>query len=100
MSIEPNSQDEKLSISNNTSNETSFSPLNSNKGKDNPSETTEFLEKLEEYYKLKNDYETKLQTKKNSILKDDTLTMKEKQEKYNKLKINCINCKKKWRYNI
>ena len=93
MSIEPNSQDEKLS-SNNTSNETSFSPLNSNKGNDIFSENTEFLDKLEEYYKLKNDYETNLQTRKNSILKDDSLTMKEKQDKYNKLKLNCINCKK------
>ena len=99
MSIEPNLQDEKLSI-NKPSNETSFSPLNSNKGNDNPSENTEFLEKLEEYYKLKHDYETNLQTKKNSILKDDSLTMKEKQDKYNKLKIRCINCKKKCRYNI
>ena len=93
MSIEPNLQDEKLSISNNTSNETSFSPLNSNKGNDNPSENAEFLEKLEEYYKLKNDYDMNLQTKKNSILKDDSLTMKEKQDKYNKLKLRCINCK-------
>lgn len=93
MSIDPNLQDDKLS-SNNTSNETSFSPVNSNKGSDNPSENTEFLDKLEEYYKLKNDYETNLQTKKNSILKDQSLTMKEKQDKYNKLKLNCINCEK------
>ena len=92
MSIEPTSQDEKLS-SNNTSNETSFSPLNSNKGNDIFSENTEFLDKLEEYYKLKNDYDMNLQAKKNSILKDDSLTMKEKQDKYNKLKIRCINCK-------
>ena len=28
------------------------------------------------------------------------LTMKEKQDKYNKLKLRCINCNTKWRYNI
>jgi hypothetical protein len=52
----------------------------------------DFVEKLNEYYKLKNEYETKRQTKKNGILKDVTLTMKRKQEKYRKMKVNCINC--------
>lgn len=51
-----------------------------------------FLEKLNEYYKLKNEYETKRQTKKNGILKDDTLNMKRKQDKYIKMNVNCINC--------
>ena len=31
-------------------------------------ENKEFLDKLEEYYKLKNNYETKLQERKNNIL--------------------------------
>jgi len=52
----------------------------------------EFTEKLNEYYKLKNKYEHKKQSQINTILKDDKLTMKQKQEKYRKLKTNCINC--------
>ena len=49
-------------------------------------ENEDFLEKLNEYYKLKNDYETKKQVVKNNILKDETLTMKQKQEKFGKHK--------------
>lgn len=55
-------------------------------------ENEEFLEKLNEYYKMKNDYDTKKMSIKNTILKDDTLTMKQKQDKYKKYKINCVNC--------
>ena len=55
-------------------------------------ENEDFLEKLNEYYKLKNDYETKKQVVKNNILKDETLTMKQKQEKFGKHKFKCINC--------
>ena len=55
-------------------------------------ENEEFLEKLNDYYKMKNDYDTKRISIKNSILKDDTLTMKQKQDKYKKHKINCVNC--------
>ena len=52
----------------------------------------EFMEKLNEYYKLKNKYENKKQSQINTILKNDKLTMKQKQEKFRKLKTNCINC--------
>jgi len=55
----------------------------------------EFMEKLNEYYKLKNKYETKKQSQINTILKNDKLTMKQKQEKFRKLKTNCINCSRK-----
>lgn len=55
-------------------------------------ESDDFLEKLNEYYKLKNEYETKKQVVKNNILKDDTLTMKQKQEKFGKYKLRCVNC--------
>ena len=58
-------------------------------------ENEEFLEKLNEYYKMKNDYDTKKMSIKNTILKDDTLTMKQKQDKYKKYKINCVNCSRK-----
>ena len=50
------------------------------------------LEKINEFYKLKHEYETKIQTQKNSILKNDTLNRKQKQEKYRKLNSRCINC--------
>lgn len=58
-------------------------------------ENEEFLEKLNEYYKMKNDYDTKKMSVKDTILKDDTLTMKQKQDKYKKYKINCVNCTRK-----
>ena len=52
----------------------------------------EVVEKLNEYYKLKHEYETKKMSQKNSILKDTTLNMKRKQDKYKRMKVNCINC--------
>ena len=52
----------------------------------------EFMEKLNEYYNLKNKYETKKQNQINTILKDDKLSMKQKQDKFRKIKTNCINC--------
>ena len=55
----------------------------------------EFMEKLNEYYKLKNKYENKRQSQINTILKNDKLTMKQKQEKFRKLNTNCINCSRK-----
>jgi len=51
-----------------------------------------FLERLNDYYKLKHDYEIKRQSKKNGILKDNTLSLKRKQEKFMKMNINCVNC--------
>ena len=51
-----------------------------------------FMEKLNEYYKLKNKYETKRQGQIDTILKDDKLSMKQKQDKFRKIKTNCINC--------
>jgi len=52
----------------------------------------EFVEKMNEYYKLKHEYETKKLSQKNNILKDTTLNMKRKQDKYKRMKVNCINC--------
>jgi ribosomal protein S27E len=83
--------------SKNISQETWISDIGNSKSKTksfvNRNELDEaFLEKLNEYYKLKNEYETRIQTQKNGILKDSTLTMKRKQEKYRKMKVKCINC--------
>lgn len=54
----------------------------------------DFLERLDEYYRLKNKYDTVITEKKNSILKDDNLSMKQKREKYKLLKFRCINCER------
>lgn len=55
----------------------------------------DFLEALNEYYKLKNEYDTKKQTQINSILKDDNLkTFKQKRTALDKIKPTCIGCKK------
>lgn len=51
-----------------------------------------FNEQLNEYYKLKNDYDKKIQSYQNSITKDNSLNLKQKQEKYRKMKMKCINC--------
>lgn len=55
-----------------------------------------FLEALNEFYRLKNDYDTKKQNLVNKILKDDNLkTIKQKQDVFQKEKIACISCKRK-----
>lgn len=55
----------------------------------------DFLEALNEYYKLKNEYDTKRQAQINSILKDDNLkTFKQKRAALDKIKPSCIGCKK------
>jgi hypothetical protein len=58
------------------------------------SETPEYLEKLNEYYHLKNIYESSYKDKKNSILKDQTLNIKQKKNAILKIKRNCISCKR------
>ena len=55
-------------------------------------ENKEYLEKLNQYYSLKKNYETKKQEKKMRILRNDNLSMRQKQDAYSKLKMNCFNC--------
>lgn len=50
--------------------------------------------KIDEYYKLKRQYESKYEKAKNKILKDDNLTVKEKQVRIKQIKPICFNCKK------
>ena len=57
------------------------------------SETPEYLEKMNEYYRLKNIYESSYKDKKNSILKNPSLNIKQKKNAINKIKRNCISCK-------
>ena len=58
------------------------------------SQTPEFLEKLNEYYHLKHIYESTYKDKKNSILKDSSLNIKQKKNAILKIKRNCISCKR------
>ena len=46
-----------------------------------------------DYYKLKQKYDDALYRKKSKIMKDDTLSSKEKRKKFRKMKHGCINCK-------
>lgn len=60
----------------------------------NNDETPEYLDKLNEYFKLKNDYQMNYEAKKNKIFKNDLLSMKQKKEQFKKIKMKCIQCKR------
>lgn len=51
-----------------------------------------YLEALNNYYQLQNNYNKKYNSKKNNILSNDNLTLKEKKKEVEKLKRKCINC--------
>ena len=55
-------------------------------------ESSEYLEKLNQYYSIKHNYEVKKQEKINKIIKNPELSLKQKQEAYSKVKMNCVNC--------
>ena len=55
-------------------------------------ESPEYLEKLNQYYSIKHNYEVKKQEKINKIIKNPELSLKQKQEAYSKVKMNCMNC--------
>jgi len=51
-------------------------------------------EALNEYFKLKNKYETQIMTNKKKIMNKVFLSNREKKDEYKKLKPKCINCKR------
>jgi len=51
-------------------------------------------EALNEYFKLKNKYETQIMANKKKIINKNFLSKREKKEEYKKLKPKCINCKR------
>ena len=53
---------------------------------------TTYNDALNNYYKLKNEYEKKYNAKKSKILNNDLLTLKDKKREINNLKKKCINC--------
>tara|TARA_B110000967_G_C18894341_1_gene569515 strand:+ start:1981 stop:2886 length:906 start_codon:yes stop_codon:yes gene_type:complete len=95
MSVEASSIDSLLSGKND-----SFDPISSSSSETIDSKELvnvgdEVNEKIKEYYKLKQVYETKIQSQKSSIMKNDKLTLKDKQDKFRKLTANCVNCGRK-----
>ena len=58
------------------------------------SESESVLNNINEFYKLKNKYETYNQKNKNKILNNPTLSWKERQTEFKKIKPKCINCKR------
>ena len=52
------------------------------------------LDNINEFYKLKNKYENDIKKNKNKILNNPTLSWKERQNEFKKLKPKCINCKR------
>jgi len=52
------------------------------------------LDNINEFYKLKNKYENNIKKNKNKILNNLTLSWKERQNEFKKLKPKCINCKR------
>lgn len=58
-------------------------------------EKEKFIDAMNKYYKLKNEYEESIQNDKKNILKKmKGLSLKEKRIEYKKLKPKCINCKR------
>ena len=52
-----------------------------------------YIENLNNYFKLKQSYEEKINNEKQIIINNNNLTMKEKQLKFQQYKKKCINCK-------
>jgi hypothetical protein len=57
-------------------------------------DANKIIESFNEYYKLKNTYEAKFNKEKQKIIKDKSLSWREKRSEYKKLKPQCINCKR------
>lgn len=58
------------------------------------SESESLLNNINEFYKLKSKYETYNQKNKKKILNNPTLSWKERQTEFKKIKPKCINCKR------
>lgn len=53
-----------------------------------------FIEAMNQYYKLKQQYDNDIEKQKKRILSNESLSKKEKQERFKQFKPKCINCKK------
>lgn len=52
------------------------------------------IDHISQYYKLKSRYEDLINTQKKTILKNTTLTKKDKQRRFRQIRVPCINCNK------
>lgn len=98
MSVEVSSIDSLLSGTSGKND--SFYPISSSSSEVNDTKKVPDVDDIvndviKEYYKLKQVYETKIQSQKNSIMKNDKLTLKDKQDKFRKIIANCVNCGRK-----
>jgi len=57
-------------------------------------ENADFYEALDNYYKLKSNYESSIQKEKTKIIKESNKSWREKRIEFKKLKPKCINCKR------
>lgn len=57
-------------------------------------ENADFYEALDNYYKLKSNYESNIQKDKTKIIKETNQSWREKRMEFKKLKPKCINCKR------
>lgn len=55
---------------------------------------SKFLEALQSYFKIKTKYESSYKKKKNKIMGNNNISIHEKRERIQKIKTNCILCKK------
>jgi hypothetical protein len=58
------------------------------------SETKDYLDALNNYYKLKTNYENSYNKEKTNIINNNNLSLKEKRTEYKNYKPKCINCKR------
>lgn len=54
--------------------------------------TIDVNDAITEYYQIKQKYQTKLEIQRNKILKNRSLTLKQKQHRYQEIQKECINC--------
>ena len=59
-----------------------------------PQSDSTYIDALNNYYKLKNEYEKKYNAKKSKILNNNLLTIKDKKKEINNLKKKCVNCER------
>ena len=60
----------------------------------------EFQNAVNTFYKLKGEYEEKINEQKRKIAKKSHLSAKEKRDEFKQLKIPCVNCKRRTTFNI
>ncbi len=73
----------------------SFNSIETNSSNDETDIDKTVDDQINEFYKLKHNYEIKIQDQKNNILKNEKLTLTDKKNKYRRLTANCVNCARK-----